>query len=200
VAFIVFEGGDGAGKSTQIRYLSARLRRRGYPYIITREPGGTPVGELLRRILKNRDDITPAGELLLFVAARHELVEQIIKPSLTSGTSVICDRFSASTIAYQGYGRNLDLEVITSLNDLATGEIKPDLTVFLDIPPETALSRISGRKTDKFENSSLSFHNRVRTGFREQAKTNPESWLVLDANLPASSIAKHIWQKVKTLL
>ena len=200
MAFIVFEGGDGAGKSTQIRYLSGRLRRRGYPYIITREPGGTPVGEQLRRILKNRDDITPTGELLLFVAARHELVGQIIKPSLSSGTSVICDRFSASTIAYQGYGQKLDLEVITSLNNLATGDTKPDLTVFLDIPPETALSRISGRKTDKFDNSSLSFHNRVRTGFREQAKNNPESWLVLDASLPASSTAKHIWDKVKTLL
>jgi dTMP kinase len=200
LAFIVFEGGDGSGKSTQIKYLSGRLRRREHPFIVTREPGGTLVGEQLRRILKNRADISATGELLMFVAARNELVEQVIRPSINSGTTVICDRFSASTLAYQGYGQKLNMEIIKSLNDLATGDIKPDLTVFLDIPPETALSRISGRRPDKFDDYSLSFHNRVRTGFKEQAKANPETWLVLDASLPAQSLAINIWGKVKTLL
>ena len=200
MAFIVFEGGDGSGKSTQIKRLSGRLLRREHPYIITREPGGTPLGEQLRKILKTRTDLSPLGELLLFVAARQQLVTQIIEPAIRSGKNILSDRFTASTIAYQGYGRGLNISNIVSLNKLATGQIEPDLNILLDLAPEVALSRISGRKKDSFDNSELSFHKRVRQGFIDQAQSNKSKWLVLDANLPAQQLSIEIWHKVKTLL
>ena len=200
MAFIVFEGGDGSGKSTQIKRLSGRLLRREHPYIITREPGGTPLGEQLRKILKTRTDLSPLGELLLFVAARQQLLTQIIEPAIRSGKNIISDRFTASTIAYQGYGRGLDIANIISLNKLVTGEIEPDLNILLDLAPEVALSRISERKKDSFDNSELSFHKRVRQGFIDQAQSNKSKWLVLDANLPAQQLSIEIWHKVKTLL
>ena len=200
MAFIVFEGGDGSGKSTQIKRLSGRLLRREHPYIITREPGGTPLGEQLRKILKTRTDLSPLGELLLFVAARQQLLTQIIEPAIRSGKNIISDRFTASTIAYQGYGRGLDIANIVSLNKLVTGEIEPDLNILLDLAPEVALSRISERKKDSFDNSELSFHKRVRQGFLDQAQSNKSKWLVLDANLPAKQLSIEIWHKVKTLL
>ena len=200
MAFIVFEGGDGSGKSTQIKRLSGRLLRREHPYIFTREPGGTPLGEQLRKILKTRTDLSPLGELLLFVAARQQLVTQIIEPAIRSGKNIISDRFTASTIAYQGYGRGLNISNIVSLNKLATGQIEPDLNILLDLAPEVALSRISERKKDSFDNSELSFHKRVRQGFIDQAQSNKSKWPVLDANLPAQQLSIEIWHKVKTLL
>ena len=200
MAFIVFEGGDGSGKSTQIKRLSGRLLRREHPYLVTREPGGTPLGEQLRKILKTRTDLSPLGELLLFVAARQQLVTQIIEPAIRSGKNILSDRFTASTIAYQGYGRGLNISNIVSLNKLATGQIEPDLNILLDLAPEVALSRISERKKDSFDNSELSFHKRVRQGFIDQAQSNKSRWLVLDANLPAQQLSIEIWHKVKTLL
>ena len=200
MAFIVFEGGDGSGKSTQIKRLSGRLLRREHPYLVTREPGGTPLGEQLRKILKTRTDLSPLGELLLFVAARQQLVTQIIEPAIRSGKNILSDRFTASTIAYQGYGRGLNISNIVSLNKLATGQIEPDLNILLDLAPEVALSRISERKKDSFDNSQLSFHKRVRQGFIDQAQSNKSKWLVLDANLPAQQLSIEIWHKVKTLL
>ena len=200
MAFIVFEGGDGSGKSTQIKRLSGRLLRREHPYLVTREPGGTPLGEQLMKILKTRTDLSPLGELLLFVAARQQLVTQIIEPAIRSGKNILSDRFTASTIAYQGYGRGLDISNIVSLNKLATGQIEPDLNILLDLEPEVALSRISERKKDSFDNSELSFHKRVRQGFIDQAQSNKSKWLVLDANLPAQQLSMEIWHKVKTLL
>ena len=200
MAFIVFEGGDGSGKSTQIKRLRSRLVRRGHPYVLTREPGGTPLGEQLRKLLKTRTDISPLGELLLFTAARQQLVKQIINPAIHSGKNVVSDRFTASTIAYQGYGRGLDITNIIALNKLATGDIQPDLTILLDISPEIALTRITERKRDAFDNSELSFHKRVHQGFLEQAQTNKSKWLVLDATSPANQLSMEIWNKVKTLL
>ena len=200
MAFIVFEGGDGSGKSTQIKRLGSRLVRRGHPYVFTREPGGTPLGEQLRKLLKTRTDISPLGELLLFTAARQQLVKQIIDPAIHSGKNVVSDRFTASTIAYQGYGRGLDITNIIALNKLATGDIEPDLTILLDISPEIALTRITERKRDAFDNSELSFHKRVHQGFLEQAQTNKSKWLVLDATSPANQLSMEIWNKVKTLL
>ena len=200
MAFIVFEGGDGSGKSTQIKRLSGRLLRREHPYLVTREPGGTPLGEQLRKILKTRTDLSPLGELMLFVAARQQLVTQIIEPAIRSGKNILSDRFTASTIAYQGYGRGLNISNIVSLNKLATGQIEPDLNILLDLAPEVALSRISEHKKDSFDNSELSFHKRVRQGFIDQAQSNKSKWLVLDANLPAQQLSMEIWHKVKTLL
>ena len=200
MAFIVFEGGDGSGKSTQIKGLGSRLVRRGHPSVFPREPGGTPLGAQLRKLLKTRTDISPLGELLLFTAARQQLVKQIINPAIHSGKNVVSDRFTASTIAYQGYGRGLDITNIIALNKLATGGIEPDLTILLDISPEIALTRITERKRDAFDNSELSFHKRVHQGFLEQARSNESKWLVIDATSPANQLSMEIWNKVKTLL
>ena len=132
--FIVFEGGDGSGKSVQSRALFRRLRQQGYPALLTREPGGSALGENLRRWLKRSQGLSPLTELSLFTAARSQLVAEVVRPTLQSGTMVICDRFTASTVAYQGYGRGLDLKLVQRLNRLASDGLAPDLTVLLDLP------------------------------------------------------------------
>jgi dTMP kinase len=200
VAFIVFEGGDGAGKSTQCRSLLHRLRRRGYPVVITREPGGTPLGESLRRLLKSRQNISNLSELLLFEAARAQLVEQVILPALLVGETVICDRFTASSIAYQGYGRGLDLGLIYQLNDYATGELSPDLTIWLDLPVKAGMARREQSDGDTFDSAAPEFHEKVREGYSALSEQNPSDWLVLDATQSPRELAKTIWTKVQPLL
>jgi dTMP kinase len=200
VAFIVFEGGDGAGKSTQCRSLVRRLRRRGYPVRFTREPGGTPLGESLRRLLKGRPDISTLSELLLFEAARSQLVEKVIRPALAAGETVICDRFTASSVAYQGYGRGLDLGLIDQLNRYATGGISPDLTVWLDLPVAVGLARRYRSDGDVFDGASTEFHQKVRAGYSDLARQQPSAWLVLDATRSSRELARSIWTKVQPLL
>lgn len=200
MAFIVFEGGDGAGKSTQCRSLERRLRRRGYPVVFTREPGGTPLGESLRRLLKGRHDISNLSELLLFEAARSQLVETVIRPALFAGETIICDRFTASSLAYQGYGRGLDLGLIYQLNGYATGGISPDLTVWLDLPVEAGLARRGRSDGDTFDGAAPEFHQKVREGYSELAAQNPGKWLVLDATQSPRELARTIWAKVQPLL
>ena len=208
VAFLVFEGGDGAGKSTQARALFRQMQRSGYPVILTREPGGTALGESLRRLLKNRPGITPLSELFLFLAARAQLVQQVIQPALQKQTSVICDRFTASTVAYQGYGRGLDLLAIDLLNLLASSGLSPDLNILLDLPPQSVFDRkIAGKITgrgDTFDGAPQDFHQRVREGYLAQASqsvpSNSAPWLVLDATRPRRALAQEIWQKVRPLL
>lgn len=200
MAFIVFEGGDGAGKSTQCRSLAQRLRRRGYPVRLTREPGGTPLGESLRRLLKGRPDISTLSELFLFEAARAQLVEKVVRPALDAGETVICDRFTASSVAYQGYGRGLDLGLIDLLNRYATGGISPDLTVWLDLPVEIGLARRWRSDGDIFDGASSRFHQKVRAGYAAQAAQLPAQWLVLDATQPRREVARSIWAKVQPLL
>ncbi|HLF04231.1 MAG TPA: dTMP kinase [Dehalococcoidia bacterium] len=198
-AFIVFEGGDGAGKSTQAVALFQRLRRRGIPARRVREPGGTPLGESLRRILKSHRDLTPATELFLFSAARAHLVRQAIRPALSGGVIVLCDRFTASTVAYQGYGRGLDLELVRRLNLAATDGLEPDLTILLDLPVEAALAR-RAKASDGFEAAPLEFHRRVRQGYLQQAAQAPGRWLVLDGAQPKAALARQVWEKVQPLL
>ena len=140
-SFIVFEGGDGSGKSTQSRALCRRLQRRSYPVLLAREPGGTPTGESIRRLLKTHANLNPISELSLFVAARAQLVDDVIRPALGRGATVICDRYTASTVAYQGYGRQMDPELIGRLNRAATAGLAPVLTVLLDLPVRAALAR-----------------------------------------------------------
>lgn len=208
MAFIVFEGGDGAGKSTQARALFRQMQRSGYPVILTREPGGTPLGESLRRLLKNRPGTTPLSELLLFLAARAQLVQQVIQPALQKQTSVICDRFTASTVAYQGYGRGLDLLAIDQLNLLASSGLSPDLNILLDLPPQSIFDRKIAAQRDTFDAAPQDFHQRVREGYLAQAyqESSSESsgdssrWLVLDATSPRRALALEIWQKVRPLL
>ena len=198
--FIVFEGLDGSGKSTQARSLSRRLRRRGYPALSTREPGGTPLGEVLRRWLKGRRRLSAVAELSLFVAARTQLVHEVVAPALEAGVTVVADRYAASTVAYQGYGRELDLALVHELNRAATGGLIPDLTVLLDLAPATALGRKSGELSDAFEAAPSDFHARVRKGYLAQAAQDPDRWLVLDATQPKRALSSQVWTKVQPLL
>ncbi|MCH2504759.1 MAG: dTMP kinase [Dehalococcoidia bacterium] len=198
--FIVFEGGDGSGKSTQARNLSQRLRRRSIPVLLTREPGGTPSGESIRRLLKGQRSFRPMSELLLFEAARAQLVESVIRPGLDGGTTVICDRYTASTVAYQGHGRGLGLALIQQLNEMATGGLVPDLTVLLDLSPLVGLSRRGAAGSDPFESAPQEFQSKVREGYLAQAAEAPERWLVLDGSRPQSELSREIWTKVQPLL
>ena len=198
--FIVFEGGDGSGKRTQARNLSQRLRRRSIPVLLTREPGGTPSGESIRRLLKGQRSFRPMRELLLFEAARAQLVESVIRPRLGGGNTVSCERYTASTVAYQGHGRGLDLALIQQLNEMATGGLVADLTVLLDLTPLVGLSRRGATGSDPFESAPQEFQSKVREGYLAQAAEAPERWLVLDGSRPQSELSREIWTKVQPLL
>lgn len=170
--FITFEGGEGCGKSTQSLLLFKLLKKKGYKLIHTREPGGTKFSEAVRRIILDpKSRITPVAELFLYETARVQHIADVILPALKAGKTVICDRFTDATVAYQGYGRGLDLSMINQLNTVAACGLKPDLTIYLDIPPETGLSRARGIKKDfkkacdRLEGEALSFHKRVRKGY-----------------------------------
>ena len=198
--FIVFEGGDGAGKTAQARILSRRLHREGREVVLTREPGGTALGEAVRRWLKTRSGLAPLTELLLFISARSQHVEKVIAPALNSQRIVICDRFAASTMAYQGCGRGQDLELIKRLNEAATQGIRPDLTVVLDIPVETGLGRREGVPRDNFESEMIEFHQRVREAYLRMASAEPDRWVVVDGTLKKGMVTERIWAKVHPLL
>ena len=200
--FITFEGGEGSGKSVQARALYDRLSELATPVVLTREPGGTPIGERISRWLKwaEDSDISPLAELLLFNASRSQLVDTVIKPNLENGKVVICDRFADSTTVYQGYGRGLDLEVVKTVNNAATRGLLPDLTVLLDMPIEEGLARKKSRRRDRFEKEKLAFHERVREGYLKLAAREPKRWLVVDARQSKVQIAELIWIKVSQLL
>ncbi len=199
--FIAFEGGEGCGKSTQARILWSALSRQGVPAVLTREPGGTSLGTEIRRSLKRvrETPVSPEAELLLFVASRAQLIAEVVRPALEEGKTVICDRFSHSTLAYQGYGRGLALDTIETVNRLATQNLRPDIVVLLDLAPEEGLSR-KGNLKDVFELQALSFHQRVREGYLEAATREPSRWLVVDARFPKTKIRGIIWERVSQLL
>ena len=199
--FITFEGGEGSGKSTQARLLYRRLIRLALPAILTHEPGVTSLGKKITRWLKwHRDlELSPLAELLLFNASRAQLIAEVIRPALRSGQIVICDRFSDSTVAYQGYGRGIDISEVEKANNVATSGLKPDLTFFLDMPVEPAFLRIKNNK-DRFEMESLDFHERVRRGYQSLAKAEPDRWCLIEATLTKDKIAGIIWEKVRHLL
>lgn len=187
--FIVFEGGDGAGKSTQMRCLSRWLNGRGIPHLTTREPGGTPLGARLREVLLHSDEApTARAEALLFAADRAQHVESVILPALTRGDWVLCDRYVDSSIAYQGGGRDLDPRQIATLSRWATGGLTPDLTVLLDVPVHVGASRRRGA-ADRMESESVAFHEQVAARFRELAARAAQRYLVLDATAPAEAIS-----------
>jgi dTMP kinase len=200
--FITFEGGEGSGKSTQARLLHQRLLKLAIPAVLTSEPGGTPFGKRLGHWLKWGDTrkITPVTELLLFNAARAQSVAEIIIPALKEGKTVISDRYADSTTVYQGYGRELDLEMVTRINQAATQGLKPDLTVLLNLPVADGLKRKKSGKPDRFEQEELAFHRRVMEGYLKLAASEPERWLVIDAAQSKEQIAGIIWQKVSQLL
>ncbi len=200
--FITFEGGEGSGKSVQAKALYRKLVKLSVPALLTHEPGVTALGKRLARCLKwaQNTDMSPLTELLLFNASRAQLVAEVIRPNLAAGKIVICDRFADSTTAYQGYGRGLDLATVAAINNAATGGLKPDLTIFLDLPVETGFARKGDSKPDRFEQEDIAFHQRVREGYLKLAANEPERWLVVDANQSKAKIAEIIWQRVSRLL
>jgi dTMP kinase len=200
--FITFEGGEGSGKSSQTRALYRKLNHFDIPAILIHEPGSTALGEKLTRLLKwaKSTRISPLTELLMFNASRAQLLDEVVRPALKAGKVVICDRYTDSTIAYQGYGRRIDMDTITQINSLATGSLKPDLTVLLDISPEWGFKRKSGEEPDRFEKEDRDFHQRVRTGYLLLAKEEPRRFLVVDASLTKEQIKRIIWEKVSSLL
>ncbi|MBI4303533.1 MAG: dTMP kinase [Chloroflexi bacterium] len=200
--FITFEGGEGSGKSVQSRALYRKLSRLAIPALLTHEPGGTPLGRRLARWLKwaASTDISPLTELLMFNASRAQLVAEVIQPALKAGKVVICDRYADSTIAYQSYGRGLNLETVKAVNSAATQGLKPTLTILLDIPVEEGLARKADKKPDRFEQENAAFHRRVRQGFLKMAASEPERWLVVDSGQPRARVEQIIWQKVSQLL
>ena len=199
--FITFEGGEGCGKSTQSRLLLKKLEQQNVPVVLTHEPGGTTLGNELRKTLKRKGDssISPQAELFLLAASRAQLVTELIRPALEEGKVVLCDRFTHSTMVYQGYGRGLDFTAINMVNNMATGNLNPDLIIFLDISPEQGLARKQSLK-DRFELEDLSFHRRVREGYLKMAAAEPDRWLVIDASLPKGKIAEIIRDRVSQLL
>jgi dTMP kinase len=192
VGFITFEGGDGTGKSTQIKLLESYLVAQGKTCIITREPGGTSLGQLLRQILLEAGSrsISSPTELFLYLADRAQHVHEVIVPAIAQGKIVLSDRHTDSTVAYQGYGRGIDLRLLLRLNEIASGGLTPDITFLLDCPVELGLSRALQRKSqavgvtgkDRFEIENLEFHQKVRQGFLELARAEPARFYILDAS------------------
>ena len=199
--FISFEGGEGAGKTTQVELLRRRLESLNRPVLVVREPGTTPLGEQVRDIIKSRDNV-PAADALLFMAARAQLMADVIVPELKNGTTVICDRFADSTMAYQGYGGNLNLDRLRHANELATNEVVPDLTVLLDVTPETGLQRrdtedqSNGETQRRFEELPIRFHRNVRRGYLQLATREPNRWIRIDASTDPNQVADQVWKHV----
>ena len=217
--FIVFEGGEGSGKSTQAERLQQRLVEERHRAVMVREPGTTTLGQYLREYLKSKRPLTLEAELLLFAAARSQLVAEEIRPTLDRGITVIADRYTGSTVAYQGYGRGISRDVVDYVNDYVTGGLIPDITFLLDTEPTEGLERVGSPQLQmalmpedsadvgradvaghrRFEDQAMGFHNRVRRGYLELAKTSP-GWQVLDARQPIEQLAESIWEAVALLL
>ena len=207
IRFVTFEGGDGTGKSTQLKALESHLSGRGKSCLATREPGGTSLGKLIRQVLLEvgKQPIASPTELFLYLADRAQHIEETIAPAIAQGKIVLCDRHTDSTLAYQGYGRGIDIDLLRHLNDMASGGIKPDLTFLFDCPVEIGLSRTAARRLrtrsaarreDRFEREELEFHERVRAGFLELARTEPQRFRIIDASRSVAAVS----QEIKTII
>jgi len=201
--FITFEGSEGCGKSTQVQRLAARLERSGVPFLVTREPGGTPIGETIRELLQfapHGVGMTAETELLLFEASRSQLVREIIKPALERGLCVISDRFFDSTTVYQGAARKLDGQIVEQLNAFAVGDCRPDLTFILDIDLATAQSRMQRtvRRPDRMEQQSTEFYEQVRQAYRQLAAREPDRIVLMDGAQPTGKIDIEIWEMISS--
>lgn len=211
VRFVTLEGGDGSGKTTQIRALESYLSSLGKPCLVTREPGGTELGAMLRRVLLEAGGapIAPSSELFLYLADRAQHVAEVIRPAIAAGKIVLCDRFTDSTLAYQGYGRGLDLGLLRQFNSVADDGTRPDLTLLLDCSIEVGLGRTASRqaqaqddapKEDRFEREKLEFHEKVRAGFLDLARQEPGRFRVIDAARPAAEVSLTIRQIIDEAL
>ena len=203
--FISFEGPEGGGKSTHVAALAETLRAEGKTVLVTREPGGTRLAELIRGLVREELDDPPVtrAEVLLFLAARAQVVANVIKPALARGEWVLCDRFSDSTFAYQGYGRGIDVQLLKELNEFATEGLVPDLTILLDVPPEVSRERIAERQratstsADRIEAAGEAFHKRLREGFLALAKAEPERFSVIDSSGDPAEVDRMIREAVR---
>ena len=201
--FITIEGPDGSGKSTQARLLADHLADLGHDVLFTREPGGTEIGDQIRRVIMSLDNkqMSPQAEFLLFSASRAQLVRQVIQPKLAADGIVVCDRFYDSSLAYQGYGHQLDLDQLRSVTAFVTGGLVPDLTLLLDLPSEVGLTR---RKEaglwNRLDDYDLAFHERVRAGYLRLAEAEPERWVVIDATRSKSEIQQMMQKGVQARL
>jgi dTMP kinase len=199
--FITFEGPEGSGKTTQVKRLAQRLTGRGCRVLALREPGGTSIGEQVRTVLHSLDnrEMQPRTEILLYCAARAQLVGQVIRPHLEAGGVVLCDRYADSTLAYQGHGRGLDLAALRLILDFATGGLKPDLTLYLDLDVEAGLARkqAGGQEWNRMDDLAVDFHRRVRAGYLEMLAQEPARWARIDAGQDVEAIADEVWKIVE---
>lgn len=202
VRFITFEGGDGSGKTTQLNRLEASLKSLGRSCVVTREPGGTALGRTLRKVLVEvgEEPVAPAAELFLYLADRAQHVQEVIRPALQRGAIVLCDRYTDSTLAYQGYGRGIDLNVLREQNRIANGGLVPDLTLLFDCPVEVGLARTAQRVKEggaasaegRFEREQREFHEKLRAGFIAMAQAEPQRFRVIDATRSIEEIAVEV--------
>ena len=196
--FITIEGTEGSGKSTLIKALKSSQNDFIKPVLFTREPGGSPIGGLIRKILLEGEKLSAMAELFLFLADRAEHVQMVIRPHLENHGLVICDRFTDSTLAYQGYARELDVEQLRLLNHHATGGLRPDLTIFMNIKPEESLKRCL--KNDRMDKESIEFHQKVYEGFLLESKKDPQRWFNVDATLSEKEISTMVTHKIISML
>ena len=206
--FVTFEGPDGSGKTTQIKLLAGYLQALGYDVLVTREPGGTSIGDQIRVVLHDVKNVEMAceTEFLLYSASRAQLVRQVVKPHLMRGGVVLCDRFADSSMAYQGYGRELDLAAVRLITQFATEGLVPDLTVYLDLPVEVGIERkqvahaAQAGEWNRLDQQSMDFHRRVRRGYLQMAQADPGRWLVIDAAQSIDDTQAVIRKRLETLL
>lgn len=198
--FITLEGADGCGKTTQLNLLKEYLTSRGYEIVVTREPGGKGLGEKLREILLNYDgEVSDRCEAFLYLADRAQNIDTIIKPAINSGKIVLCDRHTDSSVAYQGYGREQNIDDINMLNELAVNGVHPDLTIVFDIDTETSMARVGAEK-DRLESAGIEFHKRVRNGYLEIAKKNPQRIKVVDASQTIEDVQRDVIKIIEGVL
>jgi dTMP kinase len=199
--FITFEGLDGSGKTTQLAILAAYLQEQGIQFLQTREPGGTDIGDQIRGCLHDvaNTAMAPAAEILLYSASRAQLVAEVIRPGLAAGAIVLCDRYADSTMAYQGYGRGLDLEALAFITRFATGGLRPDLTLLFDLDPQRGLDRRTtfGEEMNRMDLQTEAFYQRVRDGYAALAAHEPERWVVIPADRPAEYVQADVRRIVR---